>query len=125
MIANQEDIASKLLQSSDARIAEAAKRVFALSSYPAAAMSTLSEASNNVSSGSVSDEKYYSDTPCDQAHDGDHEVRTSPQNKAGGGKHTANIKRGPIDAKTADEEVFDDAQAGDKKPSSTERLQRR
>lgn len=124
MIANQEDIASKLLQSSDARIAEAAKRVFALSSYPAAAMSTLSEASNNVSSGSVSDEKYYSDTPYDQAHDGDHEVRTSPQNKAGGVKHTANIKRGPIDAKTADEEVFDDAQAGDKKPSSTERLQR-
>ena len=125
MIANQEDIASKLLHSSDARIAEAAKRVFALSSYPAAAMSTLPEAPNNVSSGSVSDEKYSSDPPADQAHDGDHEMSTSPQNKAGEGKHTANIKRGPIEAKAANEKVFDDAQAGDKKPSSTERLQRR
>lgn len=124
MISNQEDIASKLLQSSDARIAEAAKRVFSLSSYPAAAMSTFSEAPNNTSSGSVSDEKYSIDIAADQSQDGDHEMSTSSQNGAGGGKHTANITSGPIETTASNEDVFDDAQAGDKKPSSTERLQR-
>ncbi|MCP4746832.1 MAG: hypothetical protein GY874_11945 [Desulfobacteraceae bacterium] len=125
MISSQEDIASKLLHSSDARIAEAAKRVFSLSNYPAAAMSALPEVSNNVSLGSGSDKKYTADTAADQCQDGDHEMSTSPQNKAGTGKHTANIKSGPIDTTTTNEEAFDDAQAGDKKPSSTERLQRR
>eukprot|EP00573_Skeletonema_grethae_P000658 CAMPEP_0201687466 /NCGR_PEP_ID=MMETSP0578-20130828/1518_1 /ASSEMBLY_ACC=CAM_ASM_000663 /TAXON_ID=267565 /ORGANISM="Skeletonema grethea, Strain CCMP 1804" /LENGTH=474 /DNA_ID=CAMNT_0048171625 /DNA_START=15 /DNA_END=1439 /DNA_ORIENTATION=- len=124
MISSQEDIASKLLQSSDARIAEAAKRVFSLSNYPVAAMSTLPEVSNSVSSGSGSDKKFTADTAADQCQDGDHEMSTSPQNKAGGGKHTANITSGPIDTTTTNEEAFDDAQAGDKKPSSTERLQR-
>jgi len=124
MISNQEDIASKLLQSSDARIAEAAKRVFSLSSYPTAAMSTFSEAPNNTSSGSVSDEKYSTDIAADQCQDGDHEMSTSSQNGAGGGKHTANITSGPIETTASNEDVFDEAQAGDKKPSSTERLQR-
>jgi len=124
MISNQEDIASKLLQSSDARIAEAAKRVFSLSSYPAAAMSTFSEAPNNTSSGSVSDEKHSIDIAADQSQDGDHEMGTSSQNGAGGGKHTANITSGPIETTASNEDVFDDTQAGDKKPSSTERLQR-
>ena len=125
MISHQEDIASKLLQSSDARIAEAAKRVFSLTNYPVAVMSTLPEVLNNVSTGSVSDNKYAADTPADQCQDGDHEMSTSPQNMAGGGKHTADIKNGPIETNTTNEEAFDDAQAGDKKPSSTERLQRR
>lgn len=125
MISSQEDIASKLLQSSDARIAEAAKRVFSLSNYPVAAMSTLPEVSNNVSSGSGNGKKYTTDTAADQCLDGDREMSTSPQNKTGTGKHTANIKGGPIETNTTNEEAFDDAQADDKKPSSTERLQRR
>lgn len=126
MICSQEDIASKLLQSTDARIAEAAKRVFSLTNYPVAVMSsTLPEVSNNVSSGSVNDKKYTADIAADQCQNGDHEMSTSPQNKAGGVKHTADIKSGPIDTTTTNEEAFEDAQAGDKKPSSTERLQRR
>jgi hypothetical protein len=125
MISNQVDIASKLLQSTDARIAEAAKRVFSSSSPYPAAVPSCSEASNNLSFGSVGDEKIPDDLPNDQSQDGDHEMSTSPHIGAGEAKHTANITDGPIENTASNEEVFDDIHEGGKKPSSTERLQRR
>jgi hypothetical protein len=125
MISNQVvDIASKLLQSTDARIAEAAKRVFSSSSYPAA-MSGCSQAPNNVSSGSEGDEKIPDDLPNDQYQDEDHEMNTSLNIGAGEAEHTANITDGPIEHTASSEDMFDDIQEGGKKPSSTERLQRR
>ena len=126
MISSQEDIASKLLHSSDARIAEAAKRVFSLSStHTAAALSSFSEATKEVSSTKKSDKKHPVDAAIGTPKGGG-ETCTSRSKGAGEAKHTANnITSGPIEANTTTDEVLDENQTADKKPSSTERLQRR
>ena len=114
-----------MLQSTDARIAEAAKRVFSLSSSYPTAMSAYPEASSNLSSGSVGDEQSPYDYLTEQAQDGDHDMGTSSQNGAGGAKHTANITDFSFENTTSNEDIIDNFQEGDKKLSSKERLQRR
>jgi hypothetical protein len=124
MISNQGDIASKLLQSTDARIAEAAKRVFAMSNSSVMS-SAVSGPSKSIISGPLGDKSSIDSLSCHPPSDQDQEMGGFHHSGAGGSKHTTNIKRGPIKNTASNEDASDDFQAGDKKPSSTERLQRR
>lgn len=121
MISNQDDIASKLLQSTDARIAEAAKRVFAMSNSSIMS-SAISGPSKSTISGPLGDKSSMDSLSCHPPSDQDQEMGGLHH---GGSKHTTNIKRGPIKNTASNEDASDDFEAGDKKPSSTERLQRR
>lgn len=123
MISNQDDIASKLLQSTDARIAEAAKRVFAMSNSSVMS-SAIPGPSKSIISGPLGDKSSMDSLSCHLPSDQDQEMGGLYHSGAGGSKHTTNIKRGPIKNTASNEDVSDDFQAGDKKPSSTERLQR-
>ena len=125
-MSHQEDIASKLLHSSDARIAEAAKRVF--SSFtahlplPAAAASlaALSAVPTSAPAGFLDESAILTPTTSGADHsDQYHGMGGLPLH--GGSEHTANIN----ESAASNDEDPDDKEGSDKKPSSTERLKRR
>ena len=125
MASHQEDIASKLLQSSDARIAEAAKRVFSSYSLPAAASSlaALSAASSSaVSAASSSAGGAYYDESAAYANGADqcdiNGVGLGVLLYGGAQQHST-------DNTTSNDDFQDENEGDDKKPSSTERLKRR
>eukprot|EP00581_Thalassiosira_minuscula_P006897 CAMPEP_0183702712 /NCGR_PEP_ID=MMETSP0737-20130205/727_1 /TAXON_ID=385413 /ORGANISM="Thalassiosira miniscula, Strain CCMP1093" /LENGTH=453 /DNA_ID=CAMNT_0025929369 /DNA_START=122 /DNA_END=1483 /DNA_ORIENTATION=+ len=117
MASQQEDIASKLLHSSDARIAEAAKRVFS-SALPAAAASLA--ALSGVPS-SAFEESSIAATAVKKYEQGNASVTLPLQS---GAEHTANITSAAVELKAANDDVAEELEGSDKKPSSTERLKR-
>ena len=123
MTSHQEDIATKLLHSSDARIAEAAKRVFS-STLPAAAASlaAFSFAASSSTAASAFEESSIHVSEVDQ-YDQNHPCTDSTLH--GGAEHTANMSSGAVESTAANDEVAEDLEESDKKPSSTERLKRR
>ena len=109
------------MQSTDARIAEAAKRIFSLSHHPAD-MSAFSESSSRfVASSSAGDKKSIDYLPDYQSSDDNNEM--DPQDGACASDHAADTSDVPMENSTSNED--DDSRWGEKKPSSTERLQRR
>ena len=123
MASHQEDIASKLLSSADARIAEAAKRVFSSAALPAAAASlaALSAAPPSALAGAFDEptmpgqgESHYDGYAADPA---------APLH--GGAQHTADISGAACESMESNDEVPGDQEGSEKKPSSTERLKRR
>ncbi len=122
MSSHQEDIASKLLHSADARIAEAAKRVFS-SALPAAAASlaALSVAAQSATAGRYEE----SPTPALRTDRDDRKHPTAGTIHNGGPDQTAAVGSGAVDFAATNDEVADDMEGSDKKPSSTERLKRR
>ncbi len=126
MASYQEDIASKLLHSSDARIAEAAKRVFSSSLPPAvaASLAALSAAAAplpppllpSVASGVLEESAIYKH--------GDIAYARNIADRAEQYYHTNSCETGN-GASVGQDEVSDDYEEYDKKPSSTERLKRR
>lgn len=126
MASHQEDIASKLLHSSDARIAEAAKRVFSSTLPGAAAVTGLAPSSAcaapaAVGSGMLDESAIY-------AAGGDGaDVNYAPAALPlhGGAEPSANISGGPFESALENDDLLDGEGGGEKKPSSTERLKRR
>lgn len=121
MATYQEDIASKLLHSTDARIAEAAKRVFSSSlphsvaaslaalSHPLPAPSAMMDILDELPIYSQHGEMSYAKNIFDRAEQySQNNSGSDPGNSTGG-----------------NDEVSDDYEECDQKPSSTERLKRR
>lgn len=134
MSSHQEDIASKLLHSTDARIAEAAKRVFSSSSaFPAAAASlaALSSAApvpapaplSAALSGAFGDSPVFPfPSSGEDLYDQQHAVVFH-----GGAEYAAEDiinNPGVAESTASNDEVADDMEGSEKKPSSTERLKR-
>ena len=128
MATHQDDIASKLLQSSDARIAEAAKRVFS-STLPIVSTNLTSATPLAVhsSSSAFNDHSMYTETTSgavDQM-----EYNNIHPNQAlhatAEYKHTTNINSTMTNSTASNDDVLEDDEDGEKKPSSTERLKRR
>eukprot|EP00571_Detonula_confervacea_P011358 CAMPEP_0172301008 /NCGR_PEP_ID=MMETSP1058-20130122/2992_1 /TAXON_ID=83371 /ORGANISM="Detonula confervacea, Strain CCMP 353" /LENGTH=468 /DNA_ID=CAMNT_0013010993 /DNA_START=72 /DNA_END=1478 /DNA_ORIENTATION=+ len=129
MASYQEDIASKLLHSSDARIAEAAKRVFS-STLPAAAASLAVMSVAPLSAFSSPSSAFATDA-FEELSMQSSGVDQSDQNMASmglplydGDEHTANFSTEAVESTVSNDEVAEDKDGGDKKPSSTERLKR-
>jgi len=124
MASTQEDIASQLLHSSDARIAEAAKRVFS-STFPSAAihLTALSAGATPSASGITNPvgESLNLTSGVDHC-DRNHSSADLTFNSAA--EHTADIGSGAVDFAATNDDVADDLEEDDKKPSSTERLKR-
>ena len=127
MAPHQEDIASKLLQSSDARIAEAAKRVFS---------STLPIVSTNLTSAtplavhsSVSafnDYSMYTETASGAVDQMEYNIHPNQALHATAEyQHTTNINSTTTNSTASNDDLLEDNEDGEKKPSSTERLKRR
>ena len=127
MAPHQEDIASKLLQSSDARIAEAAKRVFS---------STLPIVSTNLTSAtplavhsSVSafnDYSMYTETTSGAVDQMEYNIHPNQALHATAEyQHTTNINSTTTNSTASNDDLLEDNEDGEKKPSSTERLKRR
>ncbi|KAL9179331.1 hypothetical protein ACHAXT_008621 [Thalassiosira profunda] len=120
MTTQQEDIAAKLLLSSDARIAEAAKRVFSSASagLPAAAASlaALSSAPASALDGPFEDPAASAQG---EEHCGGYAEAAGPL--YGGADHSD--INGACESASNDE-GFEDKEGSEKKPSSTERLKR-
>lgn len=122
MIPMQHDIASKLLHSSDARIAEAAKRVFS-STLPAAAAASLAALSAAPSLAFTPDA--FSESPFHASVDqSDHDVPSTEIYPHRGDEHTANFSADAVESTETNDEVPEENEGSDKKPSSTERLKR-
>lgn len=146
MSSHQEDIASKLLHSADARIAEAAKRVFSSSSLStplpagvAASLAALSSAAPPAQaqappplaapSGAFGDSPVF---PFPSAGEDLYDQQNAAvfhgghNNNGGGAEYAANINNNPgvAESMASNDEVADDAEGSEKKPSSTERLKR-
>jgi len=130
MVNPPEDIASQLLQSTDARIAEAAKRVFS-SSYPVVSSNATSHAAAQAQALSSS-QSYHRPQPSSAHHSTTSDIssraaiappsaRVSNHGKA---EPNSINSPAPLEAMHANEmlECLDD---GVKKPSSTDRLLRR
>lgn len=130
MVNPSEDIASQLLHSTDARIAEAAKRVFS-SSYPVVSSNAPSHAAAQAEALSSS-QSYYRPKPPSAHHSTNSDISSRaaiapPSARATNhGKAEPNSINSPAprEAIHANEmlECHDD---GEKKPSSTDRLLRR
>ncbi|KAL7539445.1 hypothetical protein ACHAXR_009297 [Thalassiosira sp. AJA248-18] len=126
MASHQEDIgniASKLLLSSDARIAEAAKRVFSSSTLPAAAvsLSALSAAPSAASASTLFDDRSIHAPGVDQA---DVSFMAGGLPLHCGAEHTADINPGAGEYEASNDDLAEDKEGSEKKPSSTERLKR-
>lgn len=121
MVSYQEDIASKLLHSSDARIAEAAKRVFS-SSLPHTVAASLAALSNPLPAPSAM-MNVLDELPIYSQH-GD---MSYAQNTVDGAEQYFQNNSGsdPGNSTGGNDEVSDDYEECDQKPSSTERLKRR
>ena len=121
MASYQEDIASKLLHSSDARIAEAAKRVFSSTPPAAASLVALSSAPSSAVTCAFDEESIHA--PMIDESGRYHAGMGIPPHR--GAEHTADISSGAaVDAALNDEDT-EVAEGSEKKPSSTERLKRR
>jgi len=122
MASYQEDIASKLLHSSDARIAEAAKRVFSLTQPGTASLTALSAAPLSAACNAFGESPLNQSTGGQQ--NGRHQSCAGPALKGGAGHtacHVGTIGAADIDA---NDEIRDDQEDSEHKPSSNERLKR-
>lgn len=117
----QDDIASKLLHSTDVRIAEAAKRVFS-STLPTAVASLAA-----LSSSSPQPSQPLATGPPDKTliHDYGEFEYDQTRSTGGGVEHFQNYSCDALNSTGGNDEVSDDYEESDKKPSSTERLKRR
>jgi hypothetical protein len=123
MASYQEDIASKLLHSTDARIAEAAKRVFSSSMPPAVAASLAAMSPPPPQPPSASMMDVLDDLPI-YAY-GEMNYARNIADRAEQYFHNNTSSSDPGNSTGGNDEVSDDYEDGDQKPSSTERLKRR
>ena len=119
-----DDIASQLLHSSDARIAEAAKRVFS-STYPVvSSMTHPSAPTSSFQSFDGANSSLHQSAPemSGQVCGVPSAVGVPAHGRA---EHTAINSPPPLASGASNDDLHDDLEDGDTKPSSTERLQRR
>lgn len=121
MVSHQDDIASKLLHSSDARIAEAAKRVFSFT-FTAAATSLAAISVAPPTASAITLEESPIRAPGADRYD-TNQPSTGPTFQAGADQ-LRSISFAAVESKGANDEVAEDQEGSDKKPSSTERLKR-
>jgi hypothetical protein len=120
MASYPEDIASKLLHSSDARIAEAAKRVFSLSLPPAVAAGQTAQPTMPPPPPSALMD-VLDELPI-HAHG---EMNYVQNNIADGAEQYFQNSSDPGNSTGGNDEVSDDFEECEQKPSSTDRLKRR
>ena len=114
----QDDIASKLLHSSDARIAEAAKRVFSFSLPPAVAAGQAALSALPPLPSALMD-------VLDELPIYAHGEMNYVQNIDDGAEQYFQNSSDPGNSTGGNDEVSDDFEECEQKPSSTDRLKRR